>query len=60
MKNLFSLILIFASLSVFASGSRTTLNDKDKASVIEVLKLNEALHAAFFDYNAKEVEKNSQ
>ncbi|MCP4913202.1 MAG: hypothetical protein GY909_08780 [Oligoflexia bacterium] len=60
MKKLFTSLLLISSLSLFASGSRTALNEKDKASVIEVLKLNEDLHAAFFDYKANEVEANSK
>ena len=55
---LFVMALIFTFTSnIFASES---LNDKNKNQVLEVFKANEQLHNSFFNYDAKEVEKNAK
>lgn len=40
-------------------GKRLALNKSSKDSLIAVLEANEKLHAAFFEYNGKTVEKNA-
>lgn len=56
------ILLITLSLiitSAFAK-NRIKLDSKIQKSVINVLEKNEALHASFFTYNAKEIEKNAE
>ncbi len=42
------------------SSKRAMLDKKDQKEVLQVLEANEALHASFFKYNAKEVEKQAK
>lgn len=71
---MFKSILLILSLSLFSHGfasdsnhkmpsmdkKRTSLNERDQKEVLQVLEANESLHASFFKYNAKEVEKQAE
>jgi len=61
MKNLMFLFLNFVLLSnISFAGERKKLTEETKSKLITVLDSNESLHAAFFKYEGKNVEKAAQ
>lgn len=54
------IITFFLFISTSFAKTRIKLEPKLQKSVINVLNKNEALHASFFTYNAKEVENNAK
>lgn len=50
-----SLVVMMTSFGSLAK-ERISLSKKERNEVVEVLKLNETLHASFFKYDGKEVE----
>ena len=50
-------LLAFKAYATQDSGKE--LNDSDKKEVMKILKINEDLHQAFFDYDAKKVEQTA-
>lgn len=56
----FILTLLLLSNLAFGATERVKLPEQTKLEIINVLKVNENLHASFFKYNAKEVEQKSK
>ena len=56
----FILTLLLLSNLAFGATERVKLPEQTKLEIINVLKVNENLHASFFKYNAKEVEKKAK
>ncbi|PIK13635.1 hypothetical protein [Halobacteriovorax sp. JY17] len=55
------LILLFSLLFLNnIAFSKDSLDEKSKEEVLNVLEVNEALHASFFKYNAKDVQANAE
>ena len=53
------LTLLISGMSTYTK-ERKKLDEKTKEAVLSVLKVNEELHASFFKYDGKEVEKNAK
>lgn len=53
------LTLLISGMSTYAK-ERKKLDEKTKEALLSVLKVNEDLHASFFKYDGKEVEKNAK
>lgn len=53
-------ILLFSLLMANITFSKEAVDEKSRAEVLLVLEANEALHASFFKYNAKDVEANAK
>ncbi|TDJ05622.1 MAG: hypothetical protein E2O68_06215 [Deltaproteobacteria bacterium] len=52
--------LLLISNFTFAATERVKLPEQTKMEIINVLKVNENLHASFFKYDAGKVEKNAK
>ena len=53
------LTLLISGMSTYTK-ERKKLDEKTKEAVLSVLKVNEELHASFFKYDGKEVEKSAK
>lgn len=61
MKKIILLIgILILSLGAFSKTKRLTLDKKNKEVLLEIFKVNERLHSAYFKYNAEEIEKNAE
>lgn len=64
MKQLFlTFVILIFSISSFTSDSKTSrmnLNSDAKKEVLDIFKVNEELHQAFYENNAEKVEKKAQ
>ena len=56
---IYVLTFLISGMSTYAK-ERKKLDDKTKEAVLSVLKVNEELHASFFKYDGKKVEKNAK